>query len=38
MEVMDMHIMFPMNYYMLRFDKAMPHYAFFSERKRVKNV
>ena len=36
MEVRDMHIMFPMNYYMLRFDKAMPHYAFFSERKMVK--
>ena len=37
MEVVDMLVRFPRNYYMLRFDKAKPLYAFFSERKRVKN-
>ena len=37
MEVVDMLVRFPRNYYMLRFDKARPLYALFSERKRVKN-
>jgi hypothetical protein len=37
MEVIDMLVRFPRNYYMLRFDKARPVYALFSERKRVKN-
>jgi len=36
MEVIDMLVRFPRNYYMLRFDMAMPLYAIFSERKRVK--
>ena len=36
-EVVDMHIRFPRNYYMLRFDKAGPLYDLFSERKMVKN-
>jgi hypothetical protein len=37
MEVEDMLVRFPTNYYMLRFDKARPLYALFSERKMVKN-
>ncbi len=37
MEVVDMLIRFPRNYYMLRFDKARPLYDLFSERKMVKN-
>jgi hypothetical protein len=37
MEVEDMLVRFPRNYYMLRFDKARPLYALFSERKMVKN-
>jgi hypothetical protein len=37
MEVIDMLVRFPRNYYRLRFDKARPLYVFFSERKRVKN-
>jgi hypothetical protein len=37
MEVVDMLVRFPRNYYMLRIDKARPLYALFSERKRVKN-
>ena len=37
MEVVDMLVRFPRNYYMLRFDTAMPLYALFSERKRDKN-
>jgi hypothetical protein len=37
MEVVDMLVRFTRNYYMLRFDKARPLYALFSERKRVKN-
>jgi hypothetical protein len=37
MEVVDMLVRFPGNYYMLRFEKARPLYALFSERKRVKN-
>ena len=37
MEVVDMLVRFPRNYYMLRFDKARPLYAFCSERKKVKN-
>jgi hypothetical protein len=37
MEVVDMLVRFPRNYFMLRFDKARPLYALFSERKRVKN-
>ena len=37
MEVVDMLVRFPRNYYMLRFDKARPLYAFFSERKWVKD-
>jgi hypothetical protein len=36
MEVVDMLVRIPKNYYMLRFDKARPLYAFFSERKRIK--
>ena len=36
MEVIDMLVRFPRNYYMLRFDKARPLYALFSERKRIK--
>ena len=36
MEVVDMLVRFPRNYYMLRFDKARPLYDLFSERKRVK--
>jgi hypothetical protein len=36
-EVVDMLVRFPKNYYMVRFDKARPLYALFSERKRVKN-
>jgi hypothetical protein len=36
-EVLDMLVRFPRNYYMLRFDKARPLYAFFIERKMVKN-
>jgi hypothetical protein len=36
MEVVDMLIRFPRKYYMLRFDKARPLYAPFSERKRIK--
>ena len=37
MEVVDMLVRFPRNYYMLRFDKVRPLYVFFSERKRDKN-
>ena len=38
MEVVDMLVIrFTRNYYMLRFNKARPLYALFSERKRVKN-
>jgi hypothetical protein len=37
MEVVDMLVRFPRNYYMLQFDKARSLYALFSERKRVKN-
>jgi hypothetical protein len=37
MEVVDMLVRFPRNYYMLRFDKARLLYALFSEGKRVKN-
>jgi hypothetical protein len=33
----DMLVIFPRNYYMLRFNKTRPLYALFSERKRVKN-
>jgi hypothetical protein len=36
MEVVDMLVRFPRNYYMLRVDKARPLYTLFSERKRVK--
>jgi hypothetical protein len=36
MEVIDMLVRFPRNYYMVRFDKASPLYALFSERKRIK--
>jgi hypothetical protein len=36
-DVVDMLVRFPRNYCMLRFDRARPIYAFFSERKRVKN-
>jgi hypothetical protein len=32
-----MLVRFPRNDYMLRFDKARPLYAFFSERKWVKD-
>jgi hypothetical protein len=32
-----MLVRFPKGYYMLRFDKARPLYALFSERKMVKN-
>jgi hypothetical protein len=35
-EVVDMLVRFPRNYYMCRFDKARPLYAIFSERKRIK--
>ena len=37
MEVVDMLVRFPRNYYMLRFNKARPLNALFIERKRVKN-
>ena len=37
MEVVDMLVRFPRNYYMLRFNKARSLYALFIERKRVKN-
>ena len=37
MEVVDMLVIFHRNYNILRFDKTRPLYAFFSERKRVKN-
>jgi hypothetical protein len=37
MEVVDMLVRFRRNYYVLRFDKARPLYAFFCERKRVKS-
>ena len=37
LKVVDMLVRFPRNYYMLRFDKARPRYALFSERKMVKN-
>jgi hypothetical protein len=37
MEVIDMLVRFPRNYHMLRFDKARPLFAFFRERKKVKN-
>jgi hypothetical protein len=37
LKVVDMLVRFPMNYFMLRFDKARPLYDLFSERKRVKN-
>jgi hypothetical protein len=37
MEVVDMPVRFPWNYYMVRSDKARPLYALFSERKMVKN-
>jgi hypothetical protein len=37
MEVVDMLVRFPQNYYVLRFDKARPLYALFSEIKMVKN-
>jgi hypothetical protein len=33
MEVIDMLVRFPRNYYMLRFDKARPLFALFSEKK-----
>ena len=33
MEVVDMLVRFPSNYYILQVDKARPLYAFFSERK-----
>jgi hypothetical protein len=36
-DVVDMLVIFPRNYYMVQFDKARPLYALFSERKRVKN-
>ena len=36
-DVVDMLVIFPRNYYIVRFDKTRPLYAFFSERKRVKN-
>jgi hypothetical protein len=41
MEVVDMLVRFARNYYILRFDKARPLYALFSEKKghkRVKSV
>jgi hypothetical protein len=37
MKVVDMLVRFPGKYYVLRYDKARPLYAFFSERKMVKN-
>ena len=37
MVVVDILVRFPRKYYMLRFVKARPLYALFSERKRVKN-
>jgi hypothetical protein len=37
MDVVDMLVIFPSNYYMVQFDKARPLYALFSERKRVQN-
>jgi hypothetical protein len=33
MEVIDMLVRFPRNYYMLRFDKARPLYAFLVKEK-----
>ena len=36
-DVVDMLVIFRRNYYILRFVKTRPLYAFFSERKRVKN-
>jgi hypothetical protein len=36
MDVIDMLVRFPRNYYMLRFDKARPRDALFTERKRIK--
>ena len=36
MDVVDMLVRFSRNYYVLRFDKARPRYALFSERKRIK--
>jgi hypothetical protein len=36
MEVVDMLVRFPRNYYMLRFNKARPLYGLFSERKSSK--
>ena len=33
MEVVDILVRFPRKYYMLRFDKARPLYALFSEKK-----
>jgi hypothetical protein len=36
-EVVDMLVRFPRNYYMVRFDKARSLYALLMERKRVKN-
>jgi hypothetical protein len=38
MEVIDMLVRFPRNYYMLRFDKARPLYALFIEKKGQKRV
>jgi hypothetical protein len=38
MEVIDMFVRFPRNYYMLRLDKARPLFAFFRERKRVGKI
>ena len=38
MEVVDMLVRFPRNYYMLRFDKARPLFALFSEKKGQKRV
>ena len=37
MEVVDMLVRFPRNYYMFRFNKARPFYSLFREIKRVKN-
>ena len=36
-DVRDMLVIFPRNYYMVQFDKARPSYALFSERKMIKN-
>ena len=36
MEVIDMLVRFPRNYYMVRFEKARPLYALLSERKWIK--